>query len=355
MNWLLEIGSVILVTLVGVSAQLATLVEPPQPAESPAATTALRPVPGSGVGETIPRILLENSAWQQASLGQSQGLVSSAAVSNPQEALVNIFCTYRTSDRIRYTTGSGFFINPAGVILTNAHVAQFLLLETVSDTGTTECTVRHGNPAIPKYQAELLYISPIWIREHATLISTEAPKGTGERDYALLYLTSGVGNDPLPSTLPHLTVDTALQSIGRIGETITIAGYPTDTPDTLIRGEALPLAAASSTIIDLYTFGTNYGDLFALGGSAVGRQGVSGGPVIDPSGTAIGLVVTRGNDATQGAGSLNAITLSYIDRTITEETGLSLSALVSGNITYRAYLFQQTIVPYLASLLEAEL
>ena len=230
-----------------------------------------------------------------------------------------------------------------------------MLLETVSETGTTDCVVRHGNPAVPTYEAELLYISPLWIREHANLISEATPKGTGERDYALLYITSGLDGAPLPATLPYLTLTTELQSKDRIDDTITVAGYPTNDPTALIAGASIALETATTTIVDLYTFGTNYGDLYSLGGSAVGAQGVSGGPVIDASGTAIGLVVTRGDDTRQGEGSLNAITLSYVDRTIQEETGLSLAEIIAGNTAYRARLFQQTIVPYLANLLEAEL
>ena len=37
------------------------------------------------------------------------------------------------------------------------------------------------------------------------------------------------------------------------------------------------------------------------------------------------------------------------------QTGLSLAEIIAGNTAYRARLFQQTIVPYLANLLEAEL
>jgi len=360
MSLLSDLGTTIIVTLLSVSAQVTTLVESKLPHTSNPASTqtfvSLPSVPGSQPGDkSIPRLFLENPAWQQASVGESQGLVSSAAVKNPQDALVNIFCTYRTADRIRYTTGTGFFINPAGVILTNAHVAQFLLLETVSETGNTDCIVRHGDPATPTYEAELLYISPFWIREHAALISDTAPKGTGERDYALLHLTSRIDNTPLPRALPYLTIDTALQDLNRKGTPVTIAGYPTSDPSRLLRGNALPLQIATSTIVDLYTFDTNFADLFTLGGSAVGKQGVSGGPVIDTTGTAIGLVVTRGDDTVQGEGSLNAITLSYVDRGIQEETGLTLATLISSNIAYRASIFQQTIVPYLAHLLEAEL
>ena len=358
MEWLLTLGTQIILSLVGVSGQLAVLLDGAATAEPETIATAtpLPSLPGnSPERDVIPRILLENPAYQQASLANSQGLIGGAATSNPAEALVNVFCTYRTPDSIRYTTGTGFFVTPTGVILTNAHVAQFLLLETVSETGTTECVVRHGDPAVPTYEAELLYISPMWIKEHANLIDDPEPKGTGERDYALLYLTGGVDSTPLPAQLPFLAVDTELRNRNTVGNTVSIAGYPTLDPDLLVRGGALERARATTTLVDLYTFDTNYGDIYFLGGSAIGKQGISGGPVIDQDNEAVALIVTRGDDSRQGAGSLNAITLSYIDRTITEETGFSLAQTMSGNITYKAYVFQQTLVPFLAAMLEREL
>jgi len=74
---------------------------------------------------TIPDILLRSTKYQSAALAGSEGLVG-ANTKDPFDAMVNIFCTMLTEDQIRTTTGTGFFIDPDGIILTNAHVAQFL-------------------------------------------------------------------------------------------------------------------------------------------------------------------------------------------------------------------------------------
>lgn len=82
----------------------------------------------SALKQAIPDILLRNSEYQKAALGAAAGLTGTT-VHEPLDALVNIFCTFKTKDYIRTTTGTGFFIDPDGVIMTNAHIAQFLLLE----------------------------------------------------------------------------------------------------------------------------------------------------------------------------------------------------------------------------------
>ena len=301
----------------------------------------------------IPDILLKSRDYQQAALIGSTDTVV-ANTKDPIQALVNIYCTFTTNKYIRTTTGTGFFVSPEGVILTNAHVAQFFLLENADISGKTECIIRTGSPAAPSYIAKLLYIPPAWVQQYATQINEAAPTGTGERDYALLYVNSTISGEPLPASFPAIGTNTELlpRSIART--TVTAAGYPAE---SLLSGgadtELLP-RKATSTITELYTFGSNYADIFSITGSAIGEHGSSGGPIVAADGNVIGMISTKGDDAKDGAGSLRAITLSHINRTITEETGFSFARNISGNLPYRAKVFTETLAPFLTQLLETE-
>lgn len=307
-----------------------------------------------GTHNPIPKILIDNAAYQQAALYESQNYPG-ATTDDPREALVNIYCTRLTEDYIRTTTGTGFFVHPDGVIMTNAHVAQFLLMEGVPEFGEVECLIRTGDPAVPRYEVELLYIPPSWVQQHADQIRAEHPSGTGERDYALLYVTRGLNDQPLPTVFPALQVDPALLPRTIDEATVYAAGYPAQAlfnkgPDVLL----VP-RLATSTISELYTFGSNYADLFSIRGSEIGQQGSSGGPIIGPNGEVIGMISTRGDDTVDGTGSLRAITTSHIDRTIKEETGYSLKDNVQGDLPVRAKLFNDTLSPFLSRILTQQL
>ncbi len=112
---------------------------------------------------------------------------------------------------------------------------------------------------------------------------------------------------------------------------------------------------ATTTVAELMTFGSQYIDLFTIRGSSLGQHGSSGGPVVDTEGRAIGIISTKGDDAEFGTGSLRALSLPYINRTIQEETGFSLRQNLGGNLPYRAQLFKETLVPFLQNILQQEL
>lgn len=361
MNFITDLLVAGLVAYIGFTNTLADHILALLPNNSEPATTiaenktshSIVSLPSNFAKGTIPDILRQSTSFQQAAVAES--LTSNTYTNDPLEALVNIFCTFTTKNYIKTTTGTGFFVQSNGVIMTNAHVAQFLLLGESDLLGKANCTIRHGNPASIAYEAKLLYIPPAWIKQNASVIDAEVPTGTGERDYALLYVAKSLTGEPLPAHFPALETDTELLPISIKETSVRAAGYPAT--DLIKNGASTPLLPrlATTTISELYTFGSNYADVFAIRGTAVGAEGSSGGPVVNSDGKVIGMIVTRGDDSTDGPGSLRAISLSHVERTIKEETGFSFLRNVSGDLSYRSNIFMTTLAPFLLSLLSVEL
>lgn len=268
---------------------------------------------------------------------------SPASTSDLADAIVNIFCTQETSKYNRTVSGTGFFISNTGVILTNAHVAQFLLLE--SENGTkAQCQVRTGEDANTSYTAGLLYISPAFVIEHVDLFSNPNPRGTGENDFALLYIADTADKQ---SHLPNFAFIPPIKETLNVemrGRTVILVGYPSGA-DTSIDNQTRTIA--TTTITELYTFNDGLADIISLGESKLGHQGASGGPVIDNLGRAIGVISTKSSKST----ALNAITIEYIDRLMRKETGFDLASTIQGDLAYRAELFNDTVTPILKKLI----
>lgn len=258
-----------------------------------------------------------------------------------KEATVKIECVQKATGYKRTVTGTGFLINPKGVILTNAHVAQFLLLKDAPKLGKTECSATIGADEDVGFTIGLLYISPSWLLKHASLIGSTAPKGTGESDFALVYITGRVDGSTSEQNFSYLPPATNPLPKSNIGKEVTIMGYPKQ-PD-----ETAPQLMSTTTITDMYTFGSGYADIFSLASSTLGHQGSSGGPVVDEYGRSIGMITTK--DA--GTTVLNAITTSHIDRQLLSETDFDLTSYSTGNIDYKAQLFNGTISPILQEIL----
>jgi hypothetical protein len=140
------------------------------------------------------------------------------------------------------------------------------------------------------------------------------------------------------------------------GAPVVTGGYPAEA--LLREGADAKLApiVAEATIGTLYTFGSNYADIFSISESPVGEQGASGGPIVNENDRdVIGLIVTKGDEEVEGEHSLRAITLSYVDRTIVEETGFTLKENMQGDVAYRGEVFNEAMVPFLREVLAGEL
>src|ERR1700733_12332820 len=69
-------------------------------------------------------------------------------------AIVNIFCT-ANGDELSPISGTGIIVTSGGLILTNAHVAEYFLLRNYQRPNFLDCVIRTGSPATATYEAEL--------------------------------------------------------------------------------------------------------------------------------------------------------------------------------------------------------
>lgn len=270
---------------------------------------------------------------------ESFELVNTAA----RNALVNILCMPRGGGSLSPISGSGVTIDPRGVILTNAHVAQYVLLSE-DQSIDLECQVRTGAPAMAMWTAQVLYIPPAWVNAHASEINTQHPTGTGEHDYALLRITGAVPGQTAPTTFPSLPFD-ARDAIGFLGDNVLGASYPAEFLGGMAAENDLYPVSSVSPINQLLTFGTTTVDVIAIGGVIEAQSGSSGGPILNAWGRLIGLITTTSDAPTTAGRDLRAITLSYINRDIQLQSGMDLTAYLSGDLASEEADFNANTAP----------
>jgi hypothetical protein len=304
-----------------------TPASPPSTPSSPPAQTASAPVPAS----------------QTVSSGNA---ALDSAASALRAALVNIICYAPAGSRIRSISGSGVIVSPDGLILTNAHVAQYFLL---ADQGVS-CTIRTGTPATDAYLGKLAFISPAWIHANASLITNASPSGTGEHDYAFVAIAKSVDGSALPASFPNIPLSAYPPSAG---VPVVIASYGAQFLSTTQVQSALFPTIVFGAIKDVYTFGTNTVDVLALGGSAAAQEGSSGGGVATGAGALVGTITTSSITGATDTRSLDAITSSYVRASYASETGQPLEFLLTESTSTAVASFASSAASLEAVLLAA--
>lgn len=242
-------------------------------------------------------------------------------------------------------------VDTRGVILTNAHVAQYFLLQDFPTQGSIECTIRTGAPAKNAYTAKLLYFPTIWLEKNASQILAETPLGTGEHDYAFLLITGTTNlSETLPSSFTALPMSSNEPDVN---EQVLIAGYPAGFLGGQSILSSLYPTSAISSIKKLYSFnGTNVVEAFSLGGSVVAQAGSSGGAVVDiKTGRLIGIISTEVSAESTADRDLRATSMKHINQSLsTTEVG-SISDLLSQDVVKQAHYFTTRVSSTLTQIL----
>lgn len=239
--------------------------------------------------------------------------------------VVNIVCSKKSGNQVNVSTGSGVLIDSSGVIITNAHVGQFVLIE--DNHNSYKCSVYKENIPTLGYTVDVLYISPEWIRENYNLINSSNPRGTGEFDYAFLYITGSVNpTTKKPSSFPYANFSLN-DSKYEIGRNVKVAGYPgAPTKISEIFSSGI-LKKDTVPIIDVFTFNRTSIDVISTDKTIVGAKGSSGGGVFDSSNNLIAIISTTNGE--QNDAYINAITTTYINNSLKDSENKSVSSLLS--------------------------
>ena len=271
-------------------------------------------------------------------------------------ATVNIFCTTKTGGDFKPLSGSGIIINDWGVILTNAHVAQYLLLKDYGVKDFMSCAARAGSPASPAYKVELLYLPTIWLAENANIIKKETPEGTGENDYALLIITGSATQTPLPQKFPYVGINIEQADI-KSDIPVLMVGYPANFLGGIATQNSLWIVSSPSFITKLYYFNDkNNIDAFSVGSNILAQKGVSGGAAVNQqSGKIEGVLTTISGGETTESRDLAAITTAHIGRSFKNNTGKDLLEYLNGDLSASLKEFTENTLPLLTKMLTSAL
>lgn len=262
--------------------------------------------------------------------------------------LVNIICTEKNGNYIIANTGSGVIISAKGVVITNAHVGQYFLLD--KELENYSCALYQENIPTYGYLADLLYISPDWIKENPEVIKSKNPRGTGENDYALLRITKNTNPAlSIPKQFQYANINTNYEV--EIGDKIEIGGFP-GAPESIVDlNRTVGLKTDLSTIKDIFTFNEKTIDIFSTGSTKVAARGASGGGIFKDS-SLIGLIVTTSGDGSDSY--INAISTNYINRDLKKDYGLNIYELLDKNLELESENFWDIYGKDLAKIILAE-
>ncbi|OHA09989.1 MAG: hypothetical protein A3H71_01405 [Candidatus Sungbacteria bacterium RIFCSPLOWO2_02_FULL_48_13b] len=326
--------------------------------EAPAVPQSVEVIPEEPVTEPVPSPASPSPESQDVSVAARvhdpypfPPLSFQAVNDRARAALVNVICT-SGNESLRPISGSGVIIDPRGVILTNAHVAQYVMLAQSTEINLS-CVIRSGAPARPMWSAEVLYIPTVWVEEHAVDITNSNPTGTGEHDYALLHITGPYDArmpDASKGSYPSIPFDVR-EAISFPGDLMIITAYPAEFVGSAATQFDLHPVSSISPVSELLTFHAKTVDLVSFKGAAEAQSGSSGGPIVNVWGYVTGIITTTSDGLTTAERELRAITTSYIDRDLASQTGKGLAATLSGDLQATADNFKAKHSPALIKLL----
>lgn len=323
----------------------------PKPAPKPEAKVESKPKTESKVFPSVvpqiqpllvpPPARLEPVVSDEPSPSQREGR---SEVDKLKVATVNIFCRMQRGGQIAHYTGSGVVIDPSGVILTNAHVAEHVMLE---QAGHERCFIRTGSPAANSYKAKVVYLPSTWIYNNSNNLAYQNITGNGENDYAILKITERVSANAYDIPMPYIPVDSRILFIG---DSLTLIGYPMLSQSVSFLESGLYSLEESSTVTSVSGYDGRSPDVITTSPTPLATNGSSGGAIISSDGKLVGLMDAATTDSYSGRPAIQGITISYIERSLATQ-GKSLSLIIA-NATNESAVFALQIPILSATLMQ---
>ncbi|PCI30276.1 hypothetical protein COB55_00660 [Candidatus Wolfebacteria bacterium] len=316
-------------------------------------STSIPPI-NKSVTETVTKIVEEISVPKPVTL-----MTTTEVNTLARNALVNILCTSKGGGLFAPASGSGIIIDPRGIILTNAHVAQYFLIRDYPAPNSITCTIRTGSPAVNTYKARLMYISQNWVNNNRTALTNTEQLVNGSDDFALLLITETTApNSSLPESFNYIEPNIE-PGLPTQNTPVLLAGYPAG----FLSGISIQrdLYASTSVVNTRETISydaTGTIDLFALGGSIVAQQGSSGGGVIRfDDGKLQGIISLSTSGESTDDRNLLAISIDHIRRTLIAETFVDMVDILkpTSNLIGFANSFDEDIRETLTEIIVTEL
>lgn len=255
----------------------------------------------------------------------------------------NLFCTIIKNNRIEKRTGSVVAISNNGVLLTNAHVAEHLMLSQTSDN-TQTCRIRTGSPAVEAYTAKVVYLPSEWIYANKGNLKYQSVQGTGENDFALIVL-----EDKIRSSASNLSFLKPKSNTFSKGDNIILSGYPAFNGNIL--DKALYNVTSHSSVSNVWGIGKSDSDLVDTKETILAVEGSSGGAVADRDGNLVGIIVATTVDQNTRKPSIRFISYNYIEKEIKSKTGKSIEDFIE-NASEFAKEFETKEAPRLSQVLQ---
>lgn len=254
-------------------------------------------------------------------------------------SVVNIYCVKRINNLIQTITGSAVAVGSDGVYLTNAHVAEYLLLESYLPKGEVSCSLREGSPARETGKLKVVFLPTSWVNENKNNLSLSTPRGTGVNDYALVVLQNTDKNVSYFS----LSSDSSQEK-----DELILLGYPAR--DGSVIKNALYQSIEKVIVTDTFNFGETRIDALGTSPTTLAHVGSSGGAAVGSDGSLAGIMVATTKDKYTGKKNIRVITTAYIKSDIKKETGETLENIIK-NAHERAVVFERDIANKLAKIL----